>query len=185
MVVLLLSLHSNEMSLQVVQNVAKLNSWEQTVFSVTAVRWHGLIWEEMPSFSQEGSFLLLFKGYHVNGLLILTSLVFLWRIRICAMLGLSFLVNMFFSSHWNPLQRRWKRHGLCRQPGPAAPWKGVKEGTWHPQLFLTICQRRENRRSCTPSHSHTPSHSYSPNCFLVCQSPDLHCVQLLPSALGG
>jgi len=43
MVVLLLSLHSNEMSLQVVQNVAKLNSWEQMVFSVAAVRWHGLI----------------------------------------------------------------------------------------------------------------------------------------------
>lgn len=81
MVVLLLSLHSNEMSLQVVQNVAKLNSWEQTVFSVTVVRWHGLIWEEMPLFSQEGSLLLVFKRYCINGLLNLTSLAFLWRVQ--------------------------------------------------------------------------------------------------------
>lgn len=133
MVVLLLSLHSNEMSLQVVQNVAKLNSWEQTASSVTAVPWHGLIWGEIPSYSQEGSPLLLCKGCCISALWILTAWAFCGeRDRFSSMLGLSFLTNRIFSSHWNLLQSKSKQPSLLRQPGPAACWGWVREHTLHP-----------------------------------------------------
>lgn len=123
MVVLLLSLHSNEMSLQVVQNVAKLNSWEQTAFSVTAARWHGLIWGEIPSYSQEGSPLLSCKGCCINGLWILTAWAFWGEChRSSSMLGLSFLTHMIFSSHWNPLQSRAKHQGQLQ---PENGWEST------------------------------------------------------------
>lgn len=176
MVVLLLSLHSNEMSLQEVQNVAKLNSWEQTAFSVTAAWWHGLIWGEIPSYCQEDSPLLLCRGCCINGLWIPTAWAFCGEFnRFGSMLGLSFLTNLIFFSLWNPLQSRAKQPSVLRQPGPAASWEWVRGHCTSPLPELMWEKGKQQQLQ--------PKSQLLPKLSPVCHSPYLCWVQQLLSVI--